>query len=137
VGTSYTLTTELDYNETYYWRVRAVNEVGNGTWSDTRSFETESDAVEGQDASDVDYSFTLGTSQSGNPIGNVYGNHGVYTVHKRFWGAYSDGENCVLATKQIASGGTVSTYTIFEGVTVGYQFGMTFDGTYFHFYRIE
>jgi hypothetical protein len=136
VGTSYTLTTELDYNETYYWRVRAVNEVGAGAYSDTRSFTT-GDPGEGEDAENVDYSFTLGTSDSGNPIGNPYGNHGVYAVHKRFWGAYSDGDNCVLATKQIAPGGTVSRYTIFEGVTVGYQFGMTFDGTYFHFYRIN
>lgn len=32
---------DLEYNTTYYWRAKAVNEYGEGDWSDTWSFTTE------------------------------------------------------------------------------------------------
>lgn len=43
--TAYTLETELDYESLYYWRVRAVNEAGEGPWSSIRIFTTEQDPV--------------------------------------------------------------------------------------------
>ncbi|MCB0516023.1 MAG: M43 family zinc metalloprotease [Chitinophagales bacterium] len=38
--TSYTLTTTLSENTTYYWRVRGVNDCGTGSWSSVFSFTT-------------------------------------------------------------------------------------------------
>jgi subtilisin-like proprotein convertase family protein len=40
-GTSYTLTTVLNANTVYYWRVKAVNACGSGPWSSVFSFTTE------------------------------------------------------------------------------------------------
>jgi len=44
-GTSVTLTEELDHERTHFWRVRAVNDLGNGDWSDTKIFTTEAAPV--------------------------------------------------------------------------------------------
>ena len=42
----YTLQTgQLNYNTLYYWRVKAVNQVGEGSWSSTRNFRTTTPAV--------------------------------------------------------------------------------------------
>jgi subtilisin-like proprotein convertase family protein len=40
-GTSYTLTTALNANTVYYWRMKAVNACGAGPWSSVFSFTTE------------------------------------------------------------------------------------------------
>ena len=39
--TTYTPDSELDYYQTYYWRVRASNDSGDGEWSESWSFTTE------------------------------------------------------------------------------------------------
>lgn len=39
--TSYTLTSALNANSIYYWRVKAINPCGEGPWSSTFSFTTE------------------------------------------------------------------------------------------------
>ncbi|MEX2572831.1 MAG: T9SS type A sorting domain-containing protein, partial [Balneolaceae bacterium] len=40
-GTEFTVTEDLDFNTEYFWRVRAVNEGGEGDWSNPFSFTTE------------------------------------------------------------------------------------------------
>ena len=140
LSNTYTLTDELDYNTEYYWRVRAVNEEGEGDWSDTNNFTTEVETApgEGQDAEHPDYSFLLGSATIVNPVGNPYLNHGVYAKFRRFWGAFFDGEEVKLATKQIAEDGSVTLHTIFDldaDIQTGFQFGVTFDGDHLHFYR--
>ena len=39
-GVSYSLTSNLEFLTLYYWRVRGVNDQGEGEWSETRSFTT-------------------------------------------------------------------------------------------------
>ncbi|WP_234572521.1 T9SS type A sorting domain-containing protein [Rhodohalobacter sp. 614A] len=39
-GTTFKPTENLDYNTTYYWQVRGVNNTGNGEWSQTWAFTT-------------------------------------------------------------------------------------------------
>jgi glucose/arabinose dehydrogenase len=41
---------EFDYETTYFWRVRAVNETGPGEWSAIRSFTTEDEPLQVPDA---------------------------------------------------------------------------------------
>jgi hypothetical protein len=41
--TTFTPGTPFAYSQSYYWRVRGVNNVGNGDWSSLRLFTTESD----------------------------------------------------------------------------------------------
>ena len=45
VRSSVTLTEELDHERTHFWRVRGVNDLGNGDWSDTKIFTTEAAPV--------------------------------------------------------------------------------------------
>ena len=44
---------EFEYETTYYWRVRALNETGAGQWSAVRSFTTEDEPVELPDAPEL------------------------------------------------------------------------------------
>lgn len=56
--TLYTLSTELEGNTTYFWRVRGVNEGGSGQWTDHVYFVTEMvTSTENED--DMPYSFQL------------------------------------------------------------------------------
>ncbi|MEX1268757.1 MAG: hypothetical protein WEA56_07115, partial [Balneolaceae bacterium] len=42
-GTDFTITEDLDFETEHYWRVRGVNESGEGEWSNPFSFTTEED----------------------------------------------------------------------------------------------
>ncbi|TVQ08037.1 MAG: T9SS C-terminal target domain-containing protein [Balneolaceae bacterium] len=44
---------DLAYESTYYWRVRAANEAGNGEWSSVRSFTTEDEPLQAPEAPDL------------------------------------------------------------------------------------
>ncbi|MCC6726514.1 MAG: proprotein convertase P-domain-containing protein, partial [Saprospiraceae bacterium] len=63
-GNSYTPTTPLASNTTYYWHVRGINQCGNGAYSATWSFTTSNNTCLTQASTDVPKTI----SASGTPI---------------------------------------------------------------------
>ncbi|MEX0720966.1 MAG: T9SS type A sorting domain-containing protein [Balneolaceae bacterium] len=71
-GTSLTLEEELEGGETYFWRVRGVNDEGAGVWTDYEYFVTETPtSIESPDG--VPNTFTLGQNYPNpfNPTTNI------------------------------------------------------------------
>jgi hypothetical protein len=128
---SHQLSSELVENTTHYWRVRAINEVGNGEWSDTRSFTTIADTPE--DQANLNRIVTWGTTTSPSPVGNSINRSCEWLVGLRSWVFYTNGTDLVCRNKQIADGGAISNEIVVQaGITLGGRFDICLHNGYFH-----
>jgi hypothetical protein len=133
---SHQLSSELVENTTHYWRVRAINEVGNGEWSDTRSFTTIADTPE--DQANLNRIVTWGTTTSPSPVGNSINRSCEWLVGLRSWVFYTNGTDLVCRNKQIADGGAISNEIVVQaGITLGGRFDICLHNGYFHLIYIS
>ena len=98
--TSYTPTTALNWNTTYYWKVTASNNAGESVASDVRSFTTMADITvytlpftEGFETNNTNNTAILGWSQEGIAGSNEWTANNTETTYNRSprtgeWNAY-------------------------------------------------
>lgn len=80
---------ELEYDKTYYWKVRGINQSGAGDWSDTRNFTTEPAPEPPSDGTSSDEMWVSAYLASWNHYVEPTGNWGNLPTDEIDWDAFT------------------------------------------------
>lgn len=111
-ATEYTLTSDLDYNKQYFWRVRSVNNCGEGLWSEKFIFKTKSIPFQitlSDKSTCKGNSIDLGTFDEDNQLVTVTGGSGDFSYQ---WIPNYNMQNANTGNPTVVNPTSSQTYTL-------------------------